>query len=165
MMQRNHSRIFVYAMLLVLAFIGVRAIAQNQAPPLQMASVMTDKEWKDSGVAGLSIAQRKALDEWLLDYTVRLGRIFRERVESGPTYTGGSTGHWLSDKTDGGGYLTLEDDSHWEVFSLDRIDSMLWLPTDNVVVIKAKNPSGKYNYRLVNKSDKKSILAYYVGND
>ncbi len=62
--------------------------------------------------------------------------------------TGG--GHWISKVMDGGRYVKLEDGSLWEVSALDRIDSMLWLMTESIVIVE-NSSSVTYPYKLVNK--------------
>ena len=42
--------------------------------------------------------------------------------------------HWLHEKSDDGGVVILEDGSTWKVDPTDRIDSSLWLPTEDIVV-------------------------------
>jgi hypothetical protein len=44
------------------------------------------------------------------------------------------TGHWLQSVTDDGEIIKLGDGSVWEVLDGDAVDSMLWLPTENIVV-------------------------------
>ena len=41
---------------------------------------------------------------------------------------------FISSKTSDGSVLVLSDGSVWEIDSIDRIDTMLWLPTDDVLV-------------------------------
>lgn len=61
-----------------------------------------------------------------------------------------SSGHWLSDKMDDGKYIKLEDDSLWEVNTVDIVDSALWLETDEITVCPGK---------LVNTDEKESVGA------
>ena len=44
------------------------------------------------------------------------------------------SGHWLSKKNDDGSILILEDGSTWQIESVDRIITSLWLPTDSITV-------------------------------
>ena len=47
-------------------------------------------------------------------------------------------GHWIDSVTSDGRIVILEDGSVWEVDSIDRIDSMLWLPTSDIVACDDK---------------------------
>jgi len=67
--------------------------------------------------------------------------------------TGCVSGHWLSSKTDDGKFLTLEDDSLWEVDDVDTVDSELWLDTDDIVVCPGK---------LINTDENESVGAKRV---
>ena len=42
--------------------------------------------------------------------------------------------HWIASVLGGGELIRLEDGTIWQVDALDRIESMLWLPTENVVI-------------------------------
>jgi len=87
--------------------------------------------------------------QWYLDH------IQRERgaetiPQSVPQPKGCSSGHWLSDKMDDGKYIKLEDDSLWEVDSVDTVDSELWLETDDITVCPGK---------LINTDEKETVGA------
>ena len=58
-----------------------RAVAQTNILNLKMSSVMTPEELKDAGLAGLTEAQRKALDAWLNRYTETVIKITVEAKE------------------------------------------------------------------------------------
>lgn len=75
-------------------------------------------------------------------------------------YVGTGVGHWLTDKTDDGSVLILEDGSRWSVSALDQIDTSLWLVTDNITVIEQ---SGPYPYRLVNTDESETADAQFLG--
>jgi len=79
----------------------------------------------------------------------------------GSSYAGVGGGHWVKEKIDGGKYILLEDGSLWEISSLDRIDTALWLPTESVVVLD--NPTGLFPYKLVNTDTKEVVEAKCVG--
>ena len=57
-------------------------------------------------------------------------------------------GHWVSKIMERGKYIKLEDGSLWEVSSIDRIDSSLWLITESITVVD--NSNALYPYRLIN---------------
>ncbi|MBF0132836.1 MAG: hypothetical protein HQL75_09665 [Magnetococcales bacterium] len=54
--------------------------------------------------------------------------------ESGISYGACEVGHWVSEKIGSGEIIRLEDGSLWEIDSIDRIDTSLWLPTDNIII-------------------------------
>jgi len=43
-------------------------------------------------------------------------------------------GHWISSVMGDGELIELEDGSIWEVDSVDTVDSMLWLPTEEILI-------------------------------
>ena len=51
---------------------------------------------------------------------------------SGPA--GCEAGPWVNSVSDGGRIVILQDGSVWEIDPIDRIDTMLWLPTTDVIV-------------------------------
>jgi hypothetical protein len=63
----------------------------------------------------------------------------------------------VSEVSADGGIVTLEDESVWQVSSLDRIDSTLWLPTENIVVLE--NPKGLEPYLLINEDTGDTVEA------
>jgi hypothetical protein len=42
--------------------------------------------------------------------------------------------HWIQSKSNDGSIIILEDMSVWKVDAINRVDSMLWLPTEEVIV-------------------------------
>lgn len=48
--------------------------------------------------------------------------------------SGCEEGHWIQSVSSGGAVLVLEDGSVWKVDAIDRIDTILWLPTDGVII-------------------------------
>jgi hypothetical protein len=43
-------------------------------------------------------------------------------------------GHWISSVSGNGQIVVLEDGTVWEIDAVDTIDTMLWLPTENVLI-------------------------------
>jgi hypothetical protein len=78
-------------------------------------------------------------------------------------YAGVGSGHWIQKVSSNGSIITLEDNSTWEVNSIDRIYTTLWLPITEITVLHAENAIGQYKYRLVNTDDGESVLAKYLG--
>jgi hypothetical protein len=67
--------------------------------------------------------------------------------ESG-IYPNTGSGHWVKKRIDRGRFVLLEDRSLWRINPVDRIDSSLWLPLEDIAVVDNGNP--RYPYRLVN---------------
>ncbi|MCE5237806.1 hypothetical protein LLH23_04880 [bacterium] len=49
-------------------------------------------------------------------------------------YLGGSSGHWMRPKLEGGQSVALDDGSLWEVGVRDRLNTMLWLLNEDIMV-------------------------------
>lgn len=47
-------------------------------------------------------------------------------------------GHWIRSKSDDGAVVILEDGSVWEISSIDRIYTILWLPITDIVACPDK---------------------------
>jgi hypothetical protein len=59
-------------------------------------------------------------------------------------------GHWISSVSGDGQIVVLEDRSVWEIDAVDAIDTMLWLPTENVLICGS---------RMINSSNGKAVRA------
>ncbi len=77
------------------------------------------------------------------------------------TYVGVGGGHWITKNISSGQYIVLEDQSLWQVDSLDRINTLLWLIVDSITVIQES--SCLYGYRLINTDEKETACARYLG--
>ena len=73
-----------------------------------------------------------------------------------------SSRHWIKSVSDEGGIVILEDDSVWAVDGIDKIDSALWLTTDDIVVLRNDDEPG-YPYLLINTSEDETVHAKYLG--
>jgi hypothetical protein len=146
------------------------AFAQSE-PVITLAKVMTEEQLRATGVDSLAPRQRAALDRWLSEYTVKVIRLAQRAdtpttSSSGPstaTYTGSSGGHLIKSKAANGALIILEDGSMWEINSLDRINTALWLPISDVTILKANSPVGDYKCTLINTDDGEKALAKYMG--
>jgi hypothetical protein len=76
------------------------------------------------------------------------------------TYNSVGPGHWISEKIDQGKYIQLEDNSLWEISSLDRYKTSIWLSMDHITVIESENIL--YPYILVNTSQGETAEAKFV---
>jgi len=77
-------------------------------------------------------------------------------------YPGPLRGHWISELFSYGKYILLEDNSLWEIDSLDIINTVLWLPVSNIVII-ANHYQGYVFYDLVNTDEGEKASARYLG--
>lgn len=59
-------------------------------------------------------------------------------------------GHWVESVSEDGTIVKLEDGSVWEVDEVDAIDSMLWLPTTDIIACSDK---------LINTDDNEKVSA------
>lgn len=48
------------------------------------------------------------------------------------------SGHWIKSISADGKVVVLEDNSVWEIDSIDRIDSTLWFPIENIIICDEK---------------------------
>jgi hypothetical protein len=76
----------------------------------------------------------------------------------GVYYATGS-GHWIDDVSANGAIITLEDGSLWNVAPIDRIDTSLWLPVDEITVLW----DGGNAYRLINTDEGEVAHAAFLG--
>jgi hypothetical protein len=75
----------------------------------------------------------------------------RQRLPSSrPILSGCESGHWVDSVTSDGQIVKLEDGSIWEVDLVDAIDSMLWLPTTDIIACDDK---------LINTDDNETVSA------
>lgn len=152
---------------------GVAAHAAAQAE-LTINDVMSQAEQRATGIHALTAAQRDALNRWLVRYTRSVFDVAQKESPRGPARNQSSTsgrlyaavgrGHWIDEVTSGGAIVTLEDGSMWEISSIDRIDTSLWLPVTDITVLEADRPIGDYRYLLVNTEDGEKALAKYLGS-
>lgn len=70
---------------------------------------------------------------------------------------------WITENADGK-ILILSDGSMWEVVDADTANSSLWLPVDDVVVMRADNPVACFTYTLIDASEQaEKVQAKYLG--
>lgn len=71
-------------------------------------------------------------------------------------------GHWIREVRDRGKYVFLEDGSKWEISAIDRIDTVLWLPT-TAINVSEESDDPYYDYTLINEDDNESVSAKFLG--
>ncbi|HRN18284.1 MAG TPA: hypothetical protein PLU66_04290 [Trueperaceae bacterium] len=79
------------------------------------------------------------------------------------TYAGTNMKWWVSSVGNAGRTVTLSDGSRWEIYGIDQIHTMLWLPVDNVTVTLARGPIGAYRYTLHHERTGHEVLGEYLG--
>lgn len=57
-----------------------------------------------------------------------------KRVPPKPASRNCIEGHWISSVLSNGQIVALEDRSVWEINAVDAVNTMLWLPTENVLI-------------------------------
>lgn len=69
-------------------------------------------------------------------------------------------GHWVDSVTGDGEVVVLEDGSIWLVDAVDRIDTSVWVMTDDVVVVELRAPG---RCLLINTSSRDKVYATMIG--
>jgi len=124
--------------------------ADSPSQRLSLDAVMTKSEQEDTGVSKLSAKEKAALEQWLTGFATKVVTA-SATIPKAAAYAAAGQKHWVSSKADGGAFIQLEDGSFWQISSLDKIKTMLWLPTENIVVVESSNP--QYPYKLVGERD------------
>jgi hypothetical protein len=140
-------------------------LAQERQNSIFLNQVMTAQEMKETGVENLSIQQRAALEQWINNYTLKIIQSFQtlsQETYSG-NYLGIGGGHWIKKNAERGKIIILEDNSMWEISSMDRIYTFLWLSFTNIRVILNDQTIGNYKYLLINTDDGEKAAAKYLG--
>ncbi len=163
------------ARLTCLVLVITLATGQVEQRGLPLDKFMTPQELEETGVKNLTSAQRRALEIWLAKYTRKLVRTvvnnpshFESMLGSHATppssdYPNSGSGHWISEVDSDGALVMLEDGSTWRIADSDQIDTVLWLPTTEITVLKVHDAAGEYNYLLVNTEDNENAHAKYLG--
>lgn len=142
-----------FMLLLCALFSALRA--QDSPKPLwSLDAVMSRADQDRTGVSKLSPKERAAFEQWLTDFAITVATKTAADAAAAPKAAAyPAIGHkrWVKSKADGGKFIKLEDGSLWEVSPIDKINTMLWLPLDDVVVVESKNPL--YPYKLVGERD------------
>ena len=134
---------FVTISISVLGFVVFAANTPKKI--LSFNEIMTKTEQNRTGVSKLSTNERVALEEWLTNFVIGIA------ARKTNIYLGVGQEHWVTETIGSGAFIRLEDDSLWEISPIDRINTMLWLPIDYVIVIK--NTNALYSYKLLGERD------------
>ena len=147
----------------ILIFFSLISSSLVYAEQLTIDKVMTPEELIKTGVSKLSPEQRRALDSWLNSFTNHVYKVASQKSGGTKNYVGVGSGHWIQKNSMGGEMITLEDGSLWEINSIDRIYTGIWLPISEITVVEASQPIGEYKYILINTDDGEKALARYMG--
>jgi hypothetical protein len=160
------NKTIMFSSAVVLASVGI--LSAQSKPALSIEDVMTVTELKSTGIGGLNILQRAALDKWLSEYTLlqKSGTKPAATLRAGSeSYLGSAGGHWIDSTSNNGSLIVLEDGSMWEIEFADRIDTSLWLPITDITILKATSAVGDYKYILLNNDDGEKAHAKYLGKE
>jgi len=70
--------------------------------------------------------------------------------------------HSIEEISDSGRVIILDDDSVWGVDSADSVDSSVWTAADDVLIVKTDDEPS-HPYLLINKDEKETVHAKYMG--
>lgn len=90
------------------------------------------------------------------------GRVRSQKVPI-PIYTDTGVKHSIEDLSRMGAILTLDDGSVWEIFGPDRPISTLWMPLDDVLILREASPVGLFEYQVVNTDESETVAARFIG--
>jgi len=150
-MNRVRITLLLVVALVLSAFVFA---ADTLKQKLALDKLMTKEEQKASGIPKLSEQERAVLEEWLTRFAITVATEAANKSASSAkpgAYVDVGRKHWVSEKIGGGAFIKLEDGSMWQISPLDKINTALWLPTDNVVVVETG--SVQYPYKLVGERD------------
>ena len=132
--------------MILISVLGVVVFAADTPNKiLSLNKIMTKTEQDRTGVSKLSAKEKAALEEWLTDFVIGIA------AQKSNVYPGVGQEHWVKETVDSGAFIRLEDNSLWEISPIDTINTILWLPIDNIIVIESTN--ALYPYKLVGERD------------
>jgi hypothetical protein len=70
---------------------------------------------------------------------------------------------WVKQNIEHGSYILLNNGMLWAIDPFDKIDAMLWMSLDDIIIVESSKGSVGYNYLLINTSDKEQAHAKYMG--
>ena len=137
------------------------ALAQDKVFRLPLDQVMTKQDQEQTGISKLSPKEREAFEAWLTQFALRAVQASNSAPATKPraagAYAGAASGHWIKRIVERGKIVELEDGSLWELSSFSRVDAILWLPVEKIVVTGGDMPG--YPYKLVNPDSKSAADA------
>ena len=134
------------SVMILISVLGVAVFAADTPNKiLSLDKIMTKTERDRTGISKLSANEQAALEAWLTNFVIGIA------ARKSNIYLGVGQEHWVQETTGSGSLIRLEDNSLWEISPIDRINTILWLPLDNVIVIE--NTNSLYPYKLVGERD------------
>ena len=116
---------------------------------LTFDSKMSEEELQTTGVSGLSIPEKKALNDWIEDHYEK--KLVAKNKQKGPE---------LQDNLKGGRYIRLTDNTLWMIDPCDTPITQSWVTQ---VVIEVRETSHEtYPYLLTNSLTGSSVKAKKV---
>ena len=156
--------------LIMIVFIAVCFADNKKRDPFSFYSMFPKNQQKSMGLYKLSkkekIALWKRVKKLMMDsYIIGNGEKQQSTLPAtvNGLYMGVGSGHWISKNIDSGAFIILEDGSLWEVDTMEKINTMLWLPISNITVVESSNGSLGYDYLLINTDDGEKAHAKYMG--
>ena len=120
---------------------------------INLDDLMTPEEQKKTGISKLTEAEKEELEKWLTGIFIMTA----SEISKIHQKLGGER-HWIKEKLDGGRYLILENNIVWEISPLDRVNTFLWMPLEDVLIIK--NDHGfLYPYKIINVDNNETVDA------
>lgn len=101
------------------------------------ASMMSDEEMEQTGIAKLTIQERMALQDWIEEHHSK--KVVAQNKKSGPI---------LQEIIKGGRYIRLSDNSLWEIAVSDTPITQGWITPTEIKVAPSNDP--EYPYTLTN---------------
>lgn len=141
-------------LLQILFFTGSSLYAQQgQAQQLKLDQIMSKADQKKTGVSKLTATERNELEKWMTQFAIDAMKLAQGQGQAGAAkppgvYRGGAKGHWIKKVIERGSMVQLEDGSIWQISPLSKVDAILWLVTEQIVVTSSENPL--YPYKLIN---------------
>jgi hypothetical protein len=141
---------------------------------IRLDEMMSLHEWDASGAARLKPQELAVLERWieryraaLIDSTTRLaaGQPAAPRIVA--PNPGGTVhakdAHQVAAIKAGSRYITLDDNSVWDIYSSDQTETAAWQPGDWVQVRLASIAYGDYDHELVNNQRTGPVRAKFMG--
>jgi hypothetical protein len=70
--------------------------------------------------------------------------------------------HWISDKSEHGALIVLEDGTVWAVDPVDRVKTSIWLTVDHVALVKSPS-TPKYPVLMIDEREEERVHVKYIG--
>jgi len=154
---KSHIKAKVIVLLFLIVSILCSITFSQEKFIIKFDSLMTQEEQTRTGISKLTKPEREELEKWLTAFMIKL--FSSENAEKSFTEIG--TRRWIKEKIDGGRYLLLDDNSLWEISSMSKLNTFLWMPMEDVYIIKNGNNS-LYPYKLINEDSDETADAKLI---